>query len=116
MSRFPMSRPDGSLRTDALRAAHSPGIELLEYLALHAGHPLPADTQPNDLWYWQANLCSASPAAFESALRDSHAPLISTSTAELGDARLGWRKGLLTRDPDGHASLTGKRQTCPGTL
>jgi catechol 2,3-dioxygenase-like lactoylglutathione lyase family enzyme len=103
------------LRITALRAAHGPGIEFLEYLAPRTGRPLPADTQPDDLWYWQVNLCSAAPSAFESALRDSHAPLLSAGTVELVDAQLGWRKGLLTRDPDGHASLIEEGQPCTRT-
>ena len=103
------------LRITALRAAHGPGIEFLEYLAPRTGRPLPADTQPDDLWYWQVNLCSAAPSAFEWALRDSHAPLLSAGAVELVDAQLGWRKGLLTRDPDGHVSLIGEGQPCTRT-
>ena len=103
------------LRITSLRAAHGPGIEFLEYLAPRSGRPLPADTQPDDLWYWQVNLCSAAPAAFEPALRDSHAPLLSAGTIELVDPKLGWRKGLLTRDPDGHASLIAEGQSCTRT-
>jgi hypothetical protein len=61
------------------------------------------------------NFCSAAPSAFESALRDSHFSLLSAGTIELVDARLGWRKGLLTRDPDGHASLIGEGQLCTKT-
>jgi catechol 2,3-dioxygenase-like lactoylglutathione lyase family enzyme len=104
------------LRITALRAAHGPGIEFLEYLAPRTGRPLPADTQPDDLWYWQVNLCSAAPSDFESALRDSHAPLLSAGTVELAAAELGWRRGLLTRDPDGHASLIEEGQQCTRTL
>jgi catechol 2,3-dioxygenase-like lactoylglutathione lyase family enzyme len=100
------------LRITALRASHGPGIEFLEYLAPRTGRPLPADTRPDDLWYWQVNLCSAAPSAFESALRASNAPLLSAGTIELVDAQLGWRKGLLTRDPDGHASLIEEGQPC----
>ena len=103
------------LRITALRAAHGPGIEFLEYLTPRTGRPLPPDTQPDDLWYWQVNLCSAAPSEFESALRDSHAPLPSARAIRLGDAQLGWRTGLLTRDPDGHASLIGEGQQCTRT-
>jgi catechol 2,3-dioxygenase-like lactoylglutathione lyase family enzyme len=100
------------LRITALRAAHGPGIEFLEYLAPRGGRPLPADTQADDLWYWQVNFCSPAPSALESALRDSHVPLLSAGAIELVDAQLGWRKGLLTRDPDGHASLIGEGEPC----
>jgi catechol 2,3-dioxygenase-like lactoylglutathione lyase family enzyme len=103
------------LRITALRAAHGPGIEFLEYLTPRSGRPLPADTRPDDLWYWQVNLCSAAPSAFEPALRDSHAPLLSAGTIEFVAAQLGWRKGLLTRDPDGHASLIEEGQSCTRT-
>jgi len=103
------------LRITALRATHGPGIEFLEYLAPRSGRPLPPDTQADDLWYWQVNLCSAAPAAFESALRDSHAPLLSAGTIALANAELGWRKGLLTRDPDGHASLIAEGEPCTRT-
>src|SRR6201998_2438946 len=47
------------LRITALRAAQGPGIEFLEYLAPRSGRALPADTQADDLWYWQINLCTA---------------------------------------------------------
>jgi catechol 2,3-dioxygenase-like lactoylglutathione lyase family enzyme len=103
------------LRITALRAAHGPGVEFLEYLAPRTGRLLPADTRPDDLWYWQMNLCSAAPSKFESALRDSHAPVLSAGTIELAAAELGWRAGLLTRDPDGHASLIAEGQPCTRT-
>jgi catechol 2,3-dioxygenase-like lactoylglutathione lyase family enzyme len=103
------------LRITTLRAAHGLGIEFLEYLAPRTGRPLPADTQPDDLWYWQVNFCSAAPSDFESSLREAHAPLVSARTVKLPDAQLGWRTGLLTRDPDGHASLIGEAQQCTRT-
>jgi hypothetical protein len=103
------------LRITALRASHGPGIEFLEYLAPRTGRPLPSDTQPDDLWYWQVNFCSAAPSDLESRLRGAHAPLLSARTVELADAQLGWRAGLLTRDPDGHASLIGEAQQCTRT-
>jgi catechol 2,3-dioxygenase-like lactoylglutathione lyase family enzyme len=103
------------LRITSLRAAHGPGIEFLEYLAPRTGRPLPSDTQPDDLWYWQVNLCAPAPAAFEPALREAQVPLLSTGTIELTDAQLGWRQGLLTRDPDGHASLIAEGQPCTRT-
>jgi catechol 2,3-dioxygenase-like lactoylglutathione lyase family enzyme len=103
------------LRITALRAAHGPGIEFLEYLAPRTGRPLPPDTQPDDLWYWQVNLCSAAPSDFESALRDSHTPSPSARAIKFPDVQSGWHTGLLTRDPDGHASLIGEGQQCTRT-
>jgi catechol 2,3-dioxygenase-like lactoylglutathione lyase family enzyme len=103
------------LRITALRAAHGPGIEFLEYLAPRTGRPLPSDTQAEDLWYWQVNLCSSAPADVEAALRDAHAPLLSARTVRLAEAQLGWRAGFVTRDPDGHASLIGEAAQCTRT-
>ena len=104
------------LRITALRAAHGPGIEFLEYLAPRSGRALPADTQPDDLWYWQINLCAAAaPSGFETALRDARAVLVSAHATELGEAQLGWRAALITRDPDGHASLLGEASQCTRT-
>ena len=104
------------LRITALRAAHGPGIEFLEYLSPRTGRALPADTQPDDLWYWQINLCSATaPSGFETGLRNARAPLVSGHATALGGAQLGWRTALITRDPDGHASLLGEATQCTRT-
>jgi catechol 2,3-dioxygenase-like lactoylglutathione lyase family enzyme len=102
------------LRITALRAAHGPGIEVLEYLTPRTGRPLPADTQPDDLWYWQINLCTAAPAAMEPSLRAAHVALLAPHTTEL-DGQLGWQRGLIARDPDGHASLIGESPQCTRT-
>src|SRR6266566_2066495 len=99
------------LRITALRAQHGPGIEFLEYVTPAGGRPLPVDTQASDVWYWQINLCASQPAAFEFSLREAHWQLISGAT-QLPQAELGWHSGLITRDPDGHASLIGAGAAC----
>jgi len=99
------------LRITALRAQHGPGIEFLEYVTPAGGRPLPVDTRASDVWYWQINLCASQPAAFELSLTEAHWQLISGAT-ELPQAELGWRSGLITRDPDGHASLIGAGAAC----
>jgi hypothetical protein len=104
-------REGAHLRITALRAQRGPGIEFLEYLTPAGGRPLPADTQAADVWYWQINLCASQPAAFEISLKDSRWQLISGAT-ELPQAELGWHSGLITRDPDGHASLIGEGTVC----
>jgi catechol 2,3-dioxygenase-like lactoylglutathione lyase family enzyme len=76
------------LRITALRAPQGPGIEFLEYLAPRDGRLFPGDARANDLLHWQTRIVvgQAPPRA-----------------VVLRDAALGFRKGLLTRDPDGHA-------------
>ena len=93
------------VRITSLRGPQGPGVEFLEYTAPRTGRPLPTASQPNDLWYWEINFRVPEPAGFEEPLRKSHYPLISSRVIELGEAGLGWRAGILVRDPDGHASL-----------
>jgi catechol 2,3-dioxygenase-like lactoylglutathione lyase family enzyme len=79
------------LAITALRAPRGPGIEFLEYLAPRGGRPIPADTQANDDWYWQINL----------RVRDATA----LGAKQTLDGSLGFRSGVVVKDPDGHASL-----------
>jgi catechol 2,3-dioxygenase-like lactoylglutathione lyase family enzyme len=87
------------LRITALRAAAGPGIELLEYLAPPAGRPYPADSRANDLWHWQTRLVVTDVAAAAAA----PATLVSPGAIALPRDVLGVTKGVLVRDPDGHA-------------
>jgi catechol 2,3-dioxygenase-like lactoylglutathione lyase family enzyme len=93
------------LRTTTLRAPAGPGIEFLEYLTPRDGRPFPADTRASDLWHWQINLrtTDADPAA--DVLRRAHDRLVSSGVTQLPDDALGFREGLMARDPDGHALL-----------
>jgi catechol 2,3-dioxygenase-like lactoylglutathione lyase family enzyme len=91
------------LRITALRAAHGPGVELLEYLAPRTGRPMPADTQSNDDWHWQINVTAAVDAG-DRAIRRGHYRYVSPGPVALGDAT-----GLLIRDIDGHAVMMSTR-------
>jgi catechol 2,3-dioxygenase-like lactoylglutathione lyase family enzyme len=84
------------LRITSLRAPSGPGIELLEYLTPRDGRPYPADSGANDLWHWQTRLRVDDLAPVE-GLRPVSPGVVSTS------GELGFRTGLLGRDPDGHA-------------
>jgi catechol 2,3-dioxygenase-like lactoylglutathione lyase family enzyme len=91
------------LRITALRAAAGPGIELLEYLAPRDGRPYPPDLKPNDLAYWQTTLASSDVVAAAKELLAARALFVSPGAVSLSNASLGFTKGLLIRDPDGHA-------------
>jgi hypothetical protein len=93
------------LRITALRAPGGPGIEFLEYLTPRDGRPFPADTRASDLWHWQINLRSADVDPAADALRDGRARFVSPGVTQLPDDSLGFAKGLMARDPDGHALL-----------
>ena len=91
------------LRITALRAAAGPGIEFLEYLAPRDGRPYPAGSRSNDLWHWQTRLRLDDAAAAWERLRGAHSAFISPGVITLPSDSLGFGKGLLLRDPDGHA-------------
>jgi catechol 2,3-dioxygenase-like lactoylglutathione lyase family enzyme len=79
------------LRITGLRAAAGPGIELLEYLAPRDGRARPADARANDLLHWQTDL------EVEDWSRLAGKP------TELRGKELGFARGALMVDPDGHA-------------
>jgi catechol 2,3-dioxygenase-like lactoylglutathione lyase family enzyme len=89
------------LRITTLRAAEGPGVELLEYLAPRDGRPSPLDLKANDLAHWQTTLVARAP---EALLASQHGGgLVSPVVVDVDAAALGFSRGLLIRDPDGHA-------------
>lgn len=91
------------LQINSLRAEGGPGIEFLEYLQPRTGRPIPADTTSSDLWYWQTTLTTRNVEAAASALMTGGYKLVSPGVVELPDAALGFTRGFMLRDPDGHA-------------
>jgi catechol 2,3-dioxygenase-like lactoylglutathione lyase family enzyme len=91
------------LRITSLKGASGPGIEFLEYLAPRTGRPFPADAQSNDLVQWQTKLRATNVASSEEVLRARQAVFVSSGAVTLPDVDLGFDKGLVVRDPDGHA-------------
>jgi catechol 2,3-dioxygenase-like lactoylglutathione lyase family enzyme len=90
------------LRITALRAPAGPGIELLEYLSPRDGRPYPPAARANDLLHWQTTLTTADVDAAARALRATGVTFVSPGAVTLGDARLGYVRAVLVRDPDGH--------------
>jgi catechol 2,3-dioxygenase-like lactoylglutathione lyase family enzyme len=93
------------LRITGLRAAAGPGIELLEYLAPGGGRPPPAAARANDLAHWQTRLTTSDAGAAWERLRAARAAFLSPGVVDLPRRDLGLARGLLARDPDGHAVL-----------
>jgi catechol 2,3-dioxygenase-like lactoylglutathione lyase family enzyme len=91
------------LRITALRAQAGPGVEFLEYLTPRDGRAVPADTRANDLAHWQTTLVSQDAAAVARGIRGSPCVMLSPGVVTPTDQALGFAKGLLIRDPDGHA-------------
>lgn len=82
--------------------ASPPGLEFLEYELPTAGRPFPADSHPTDLWHWQTTLVVSDVEAAAAQVRGM-GQLISSGVVTLPDKSLGFTKGLLVRDSDGHA-------------
>jgi catechol 2,3-dioxygenase-like lactoylglutathione lyase family enzyme len=91
------------LRITTLRAAHGPGIELLEYLTPRDGRPMPADVRANDLLHWQTTMATHGIAGAVQRLLSAKFTLVSPGVVTLAEPQLGFAAGLLVRDPDGHA-------------
>jgi catechol 2,3-dioxygenase-like lactoylglutathione lyase family enzyme len=91
------------LRITSLRAANGgPGIEFLEYLAPRDGRPTPTDARSSDLFHWQTTLLVSAADVFAENLAAGNFRFVSPGVVAVEDRRLGIRKGLLARDPDGH--------------
>ncbi|HEX9893607.1 MAG TPA: VOC family protein [Gemmatimonadales bacterium] len=93
------------LRITSLRAGSGPGIEFLEYLEPRDGRSFPTDARPNDLIHWHTTLVVAPSSAAMHQLADSAPARFSRGVADLPDRALGFSRGVMLRDPDGHALL-----------
>ncbi len=96
--------PGARLRITSLRApgGRGPGIEFLEYLSPHDGRPAPADERANDLVHWQTLVASADLAGLATRLTTAGAQFVSPGVVRVEDRALGFDRGFLVRDPDGH--------------
>jgi catechol 2,3-dioxygenase-like lactoylglutathione lyase family enzyme len=91
------------LRITGLKSPAGAGIEFLDYLQPKDGRPLPADSKPNDLLHWQTTLVVKDIEAAAQQLRLNRSIFISPDVVTLPGQKLGFQKGFLVRDPDGHA-------------
>lgn len=91
------------LRITSLRAGSGgPGIEFLEYLAPRDGRLVPADARASDLFHWQTTLIVNTSDTFAKRLLAENSRFVSPGVVSLNDKSLGFSRGLLARDPDGH--------------
>jgi catechol 2,3-dioxygenase-like lactoylglutathione lyase family enzyme len=91
------------LQITGLKARSGLGIEFLDYLSPSDGKPFPADARSNDLIHWQTTLVVKDLKSIVQKLRDRRVTFISPDLVDLPANSLGFRRGLLIRDPDGHA-------------
>ena len=89
------------LHITAVRAAKGPGVEFLEYLTPRNGRPADG-IQSNDLAHWETTVTTADDDMALERFLMQRVMLISPSVAVLPRPS-EFAKGLLVRDPDGHA-------------
>jgi catechol 2,3-dioxygenase-like lactoylglutathione lyase family enzyme len=95
--------PGARLRITTLRGPYGPGIELLEYRTPRGGRPVPDDLESNDVAHWQIQLAVSEAAGAYRAAHAANGSAVSPGAVTLSDGRLGFVRGSLVRDPDGHA-------------
>jgi catechol 2,3-dioxygenase-like lactoylglutathione lyase family enzyme len=88
------------LRITGMQPDSGPAVEFLEYLAPRNGRPFPADARTNDLINWQTRLLTNKIEALWQGLAGNL--FVSPSVINMTENHLGFRKGFLVRDPDGH--------------
>jgi catechol 2,3-dioxygenase-like lactoylglutathione lyase family enzyme len=97
---------DTCLVTPMVPISPPPHIEFLEYKTPPGGRPMPIDTKANDLWHWQTTLVTKDIQVAAERLRKAGAQFITpdiVSIPEETQAKLGFKKALMVRDPNGHA-------------
>jgi catechol 2,3-dioxygenase-like lactoylglutathione lyase family enzyme len=90
------------LRITGLRTMRGPGIEFLEYLSPTNGREYPEDTRANDLVHWETTIAVPDVDSAESLLKRDNFRVLSSLPVQLPDTALGFSRGILARDPDGH--------------
>ena len=93
--------PGSRVRISGLRAKSGPGIEFLDYLTPRDGRPVPIDSRANDLWHWQTAMGVGSADLAAKRLQSERIRLVTSGVSAISG--LGFNKGFLVRDPDGHA-------------
>ncbi len=94
--------PGARLHITGLRVSAGPGIEFLEYLAPRDGRAYPAGAQSNDLVHWETTVAVPDVDSAAALLGRDNFRVLSSQPADLPDTTLGFRRAILTRDPDGH--------------
>jgi catechol 2,3-dioxygenase-like lactoylglutathione lyase family enzyme len=82
---------------------NGPGLEFLQYVTPSGGRPAPSNTRPNDLVATRTVVAVDDLASLALKLQQSNVTFISPDVVSVTGA--GYSKGLMVKDPDGHAVL-----------
>ena len=88
------------LRPDS---ANSPGLEFLQYLTPLGGRSVPQGLKPNDLVLTRTVVKVTGLMDLARRLQENNVTFISPDVVAVDGPE--WRKGLMVKDPDGHAVL-----------
>ena len=97
------------LQITGMRAASGPGIEFLEYLTPRDGRSRPADVHANDIVHWQTMIATDDVDLMVKKLRHAHVGFTSPGVVTMPKDKVGFAKGALVHDPDGHDVLLIQR-------
>jgi len=97
------------VRITSLRVAQGPGIELLEYLVPRTGRVIPEDSRASDAWYWQVNMIAPALDRLYAQAHFRRERVVSSGVVQLPALPLGFERGAVLRDPDGHADALFER-------
>jgi catechol 2,3-dioxygenase-like lactoylglutathione lyase family enzyme len=95
------------LRITSLRSPAGPGIELLEYISPHDGHPAFSDASPTDIVHHETVIAVRDLDALNTSKSKRYTPI--SELGEQSELLLQARRGKLITDPDGHALLAVQR-------
>src|ERR1043165_6263842 len=93
------------LHITGLRNASGLGLEFLEYLAPRDGRPRAADVHATDIVHWQTIIPTSELDTLASRLRDAHVSFVSSGVTAVPKDAIGFSRGVLVSDPDGHDVL-----------
>jgi catechol 2,3-dioxygenase-like lactoylglutathione lyase family enzyme len=93
------------LRITGLRSDAGPGVEFLEYLTPRDGRPRPADVRANDIVHWQTMIATDNIDLLANELGGAHVRFVSPGVVAVPKDQVGFSKGVLVSDPDGHDVL-----------
>jgi catechol 2,3-dioxygenase-like lactoylglutathione lyase family enzyme len=93
------------LRITGMRAAAGPGVEFLEYLTPRDGRPRPRDVHANDLVHWHTTVVTDDVDLLAKKLTQAHVSFVSSGVVITPKDKIGFSKGALVSDPDGHSML-----------
>jgi len=82
-----------------------PNMEFLEYETPSGGRTLPLNTRANDIWHWQTQLVVDDVDSMAKWLRNNNVRFVAPRISDLPGGKLGFKKGIMVRDPDGHAMM-----------